>query len=62
MLMLNNGAGQFTNINVGNAAGLNIAFTPYESKMADFDNDGYVDVLISGSTASGTSARLFRRI
>lgn len=60
MLMLNNGAGQFTNINVGNAAGLNIAFTPYESKMADFDNDGYVDVLFSGSTASGTSARLFR--
>lgn len=60
MMMLNNGAGHFTNINAGNGAGLNLAFTPYESKMADFDNDGFVDVLISGNTTSGNSARLFR--
>lgn len=60
MLMLNNGSGGFSDINAGNAAGLNISFTPYESKMADFDNDGFVDVLISGSSTNPSAARLFR--
>lgn len=60
MLMLNNGAGGFSDINAGNAAGLNISFTPYESKMADFDNDGFVDILISGSSNNPSAARLFR--
>lgn len=59
-LMLNDGTGHFHNINANNAAGLNINFTPYQSKMADFDNDGWVDVLISGSSGSASSGRLFR--
>ena len=59
-LMLNDGTGHFNNINVNNAAGLNVNFTPYQSKMADFDNDGWVDVLISGSNGNATSGRLFR--
>ncbi len=59
-LWLNNQNGTFTNINAGNAAGLNVAFTPLQSKMADFDNDGWVDVLITGSNSSSASARLFR--
>lgn len=60
MMMLNDGTGHFTDINAGNAAGLNINFTPYQSKMMDFDNDGWVDILISGSSTSSSSARLFR--
>ncbi len=60
MLMLNNGSGGFTDINLSNGAGLNIGFTPYESKMADFDNDGFVDVLITGSANNPSLARLFR--
>lgn len=60
MLMLNDGTGHFTDINVGNAAGLNVNFTPYQSKMMDFDNDGWIDILISGSSGSSSSARLFR--
>lgn len=59
-LLLNNGAAFFTDINTNNGAGLNVSFTPYQSKMADFDNDGFVDVLITGSTANSASARLFR--
>lgn len=60
MMMLNDGTGHFSDINVNNAAGLNINHTPYQSKMADFDNDGFVDVLITGTNYSPTSARLFR--
>lgn len=59
-LMLNDGTGHFTDINANNGAGLNINFTPYQSKMADFDNDGWVDVLISGSAGNPGSGRLFR--
>lgn len=59
-LWLNNQNGTFTNINENNAAGLNVSFTPLQSKMADFDNDGWVDVLITGSNAASASARLFR--
>lgn len=60
MLLLNDGSGHFNDINVANGAGLNINFTPYQSKMADFDNDGWVDVLITGSSGNSNSARLFR--
>ncbi|MCG9910515.1 MAG: FG-GAP-like repeat-containing protein [Flavobacteriales bacterium] len=60
-LFLNNQNGTFTNINAANGAGLNIAFTPYQSKMADFDNDGFIDILVTGSSGStGTSARLYK--
>ena len=59
-LWLNNQNGTFTNINANNGAGLNVAFTPIQSKMADFDNDGWIDILITGSASSSSSARLFR--
>lgn len=59
-LLLNDGAGHFSNINANNAAGLDINFTPYQSKMMDFDNDGWMDVLISGSSGSSSTGRLFR--
>jgi len=59
-LLLNDGTAHFSDINVNNGAGLNINFTPYQSKMADFDNDGFVDVLVTGSSGNANSARLFR--
>ena len=60
MLMLNDGTGHFTDINIGNGAGLDINFTPYQSKMMDFDNDGWIDVLISGESDNSATGRLFR--
>lgn len=46
-LLLNDGAGNFTDITNGSGFVLNV--TSYQSKMADFDNDGYVDIMISGN-------------
>lgn len=59
-LFLNNGNGYFTDITA--ASGLVVNITSYQSKMADFDNDGYVDILIAGSASGGVtnSPRLFR--
>lgn len=45
-LFLNDGNGYFTEITSG--SGLVVDVTPYESKMEDLDNDGYVDIIISG--------------
>ena len=62
MLMLNDATSNalFSDINASNGAGLNINFTPYQSKMVDFDNDGFIDILITGSNTNSSSARLFR--
>ncbi|MCW5907383.1 MAG: VCBS repeat-containing protein [Chitinophagales bacterium] len=59
-LFLNDGAGNFTDITT--ASGLVVNITSYQSKMADFDNDGYVDILIAGSASGGAanSPRFFR--
>lgn len=48
-LFLNDGNGNFTNATV--AAGLENAFGGYviQSKFADFDNDGWIDILVSGA-------------
>ncbi len=43
----NDGQGYFTNIT--SQTGFSINITPIESIMEDFDNDGFVDILISGS-------------
>ncbi|MBK7945840.1 MAG: VCBS repeat-containing protein [Flavobacteriales bacterium] len=45
-LLRNNGAGQFTDITAG--SGLEFGGFMLQSKFADFDNDGFVDVLIAG--------------
>ncbi len=47
-LFLNDGSGNFT----ANAAQPTLSFgsTPQQSFMEDFDNDGFIDVLISGTT------------
>lgn len=46
-LMINDGNGIFTEaLNTG----INVAGTPIQGVMRDFDNDGYVDVLVSGNS------------
>lgn len=45
-LFLNNGSGYFTEIT--NTSGISVNITPYQSKMEDIDNDGFVDIIISG--------------
>lgn len=52
-LFVNDGNGYFTEIT--NTSGFVVSVTPYQSKMADFDNDGYLDILIAGD-----DSRLFR--
>lgn len=47
VILSNNGSGFFTDITA--ATGFDIGnVTPIQSKMEDFDNDGYVDILITG--------------
>lgn len=53
----NNGNGTFTN--VAAQAGLADPDQSWSSAFGDFDNDGYMDVLI-GSNASGTAQKLMR--
>jgi hypothetical protein len=45
-LLENDGSGYFTDIT--DASGLNFSGFVLQAKLADFDNDGYVDVLVSG--------------
>ncbi|MGF1565289.1 MAG: FG-GAP-like repeat-containing protein [Flavobacteriales bacterium] len=49
-LLLNDGTGHFTDVTV--AAGLDIDGFFLQAKMADFDNDGYLDVLYAGGAHS----------
>ena len=53
MLLENDGAGHFTDITAG--SGINIAGLPIQGVMRDFDNDGFVDILVAG-----TRQHLFR--
>ncbi|MBX7107459.1 MAG: FG-GAP-like repeat-containing protein [Chitinophagales bacterium] len=46
-LLENDGTGHMTNITAG--SGFNMTVIPIESVMEDFDNDGFVDILVSGS-------------
>lgn len=48
-IFLNDGNGYFTEIT--NSTNFFINITAYQSKMADFDNDSYVDIMISGDDA-----------
>jgi hypothetical protein len=52
-LLLNDGNGYFTDITANSGFVLDV--TPYQSKMEDLDNDGYVDIIISGD-----DVRVFR--
>lgn len=45
-LLLNNGNGVFTDATTG--SGFNVTITPIESMMEDFDNDGWIDILVTG--------------
>lgn len=42
----NNGSGVFTDVTAG--SGFSTSFDPIESHVEDFDNDGWLDILISG--------------
>jgi hypothetical protein len=54
MILENNGSGVYTNIT--SSTGFNINdIIPIQSVFADFDNDGYLDILVAG-----TNSRLFR--
>ncbi|MBR9921153.1 MAG: T9SS type A sorting domain-containing protein [Bacteroidetes bacterium] len=46
MLLENDGNGYFTDITAG--AGINISGTPIQGVLRDFDNDGFVDILVAG--------------
>ena len=46
-LLENDGTGHMTNITSG--SGFVLSITPLESVMEDFDNDGFVDILVAGS-------------
>jgi len=47
MLMLNDGTGVFTDIAAN--SGLNVTGLPIQGIFRDFDNDGWVDIIVSGS-------------
>lgn len=46
-ILENNGSGMFTDITA--STGWNTTIDPIESVVEDFDNDGYLDIMISGS-------------
>lgn len=49
-ILENDGTGHYTDITA--TTGFNISdITPIESTLADFDNDGFVDILVSGSNS-----------
>ncbi|MCB0547096.1 MAG: CRTAC1 family protein, partial [Phaeodactylibacter sp.] len=47
MLLENDGSGHFTDITDG--SGINILGLPIQGVMRDFDNDGFVDILVAGT-------------
>lgn len=48
MLFLNDGNGNFTDVSEGSGVDINGFFL--QSKFADFDNDGFVDLILTGGT------------
>lgn len=49
MLLENDGAGHFTNIGPASGIASQITGLPIQGVFRDFDNDGFVDILIAGS-------------
>lgn len=49
-LMINNGSGVFTNAMIGSGIATTTTIFGENATFHDFDNDGYVDLLISGDT------------
>jgi len=47
MLLINDGAGVFTDITA--TSGLNVTGLPIQGIFRDFDNDGWVDIIVSGT-------------
>lgn len=47
IILENNGTGMFTDITT--TTGFNCYFDPIESVFEDFDNDGYLDILVTGN-------------
>lgn len=47
MLLLNDGAGVFTDIT--STSGITISALPLEGVFRDFDNDGFVDIIVAGT-------------
>lgn len=54
MILENNGSGVYTNITAGTGFNIN-DIIPIQSVFADFDNDGFLDIFVTG-----TNSRLFR--
>ena len=52
-ILQNNGSGHFTDITASSGFTTNV--DPIESVVEDFDNDGYLDILISGGGNAGNS-------
>src|SRR5205085_1111078 len=50
LLLQNDGTGHYTDVTAGSGFE-NLGIFPIESVMEDFDNDGYVDILVSGDDA-----------
>jgi hypothetical protein len=48
-LLENDGSGHFRDISTGNDIGISTTTFPLQGVMRDFDNDGFVDILVSGS-------------
>lgn len=47
MLLINDGTGVFTDITT--TSGLNVTGLPIQGVFRDFDNDGWIDIIVSGS-------------
>ena len=47
-LLINDGTGHYTDVT--STSGINVGGTPIQGVMRDFDNDGFVDILVSGGT------------
>ena len=50
MVLENDGSGHYTDISTGKSIGIETTSLPIQGVMRDFDNDGFVDILVSGST------------
>ncbi len=53
LVLLNDGTGHYTDITA--STNFSLSYSSLESVLEDFDNDGYLDLLVSGYNHSGTS-------
>jgi hypothetical protein len=49
MLLENDGSGHFTDISTASGVAAGVGGTPIQGVMRDFDNDGYLDIIVAGS-------------